>query len=1252
MIRVYSPESFEDYRTTKNFCMYENHWLTWFFIRGETAEIRDRRRNKINELLAEIHNMLDANYNPCCYILNASDYVDTIPDPETNANNSSNSSGINDNTYYYANIIAFFQEDNYEYLNEIIDKYIVAEAQADIGGGTSTAKKVDPHWSSNNHPSDVATKFGHIQALRREIGIFRHQRFLNYYHNISNKLSGFDNIPSASQMIAFWTETTPCIEINHRFGNEYDATFIQYDNTHPSHMDDPTDYEIFMTKYRQLITTYVNKVNNGDYGSGKTAEIVVTTDPMRVKYSDETTANRVNSDLLHEMNVWMNTEPQLSKRYSALFQLNFTKVEVEIDESVYFVIYRDTFENNNNNSSYNNYIKKLFISKFHHNGSMILQPSECILNVELNGSWYVDLTQPYDEDHRYSYLQEGCVLGIDLQIAREQVNQIQYFRVFDIEYGLNDIQATAYPVAFEAAFEVPILSCDFSGDDFEGYTAKDLAALLNNLQRNKFRIRTNIDSTKACVYGEETNLQEILVGDQDASFLNMFGGEVVYDNYDYIINTQIGNNNPKLRTLYYSGNITGMSITKNTWDLITRIEPLSSEGYSMVGPEYRWARRKARYWFEGGTRGGGNDVISDDSVALRNHPFVHAKVIKYDDVYLVKEYDEEYDGYRKKTKTEKATKAAKTQIKKTVKDITADYFDRARKGSGMPDSRMPSTDKLPDTTYIDPRNASGFSGVKQRSLRKKLPYGYILYSWEDAKKYLINEAVGNVNHYVEKTKLAETTFAPEEIDLYSNAIDEGMAWCQKTVRAKWYWHTSGDYRYYGNKNAVDPSKAARSYHGDRVENAMWNIDNYWIWFDENGRAINELFDYDTYEWFEDDSVQLHVNTWQEVTEDEQTKIKKSRSEKKENAYKFGDPNDHTKIMEKPGWWIERSATEHYQLSPNNNRQTIDKIEWIFSETKDDNGVTHTYYKSKDGKRYPAEGQYMYVSEKKAWYKFKAGGEMIGPYLSKATFSWHKDGTGWFYGDDAGTKLKCQWIKMEGKWFFLKADGYLDKSTDDYDENDPAKTQDGEKTKQLSIDWNREGVGGGTSTSGNSIATETDGDTSPDLDRDGVKGWIKKAVIDAVATEIVERHNVLWSAFREDLTNHAKADLKSLTSAAISVTIDIQSLIHAEGYEQYGYLNDVKLGDAVQVYSSVHNLDLEERVTAIKYDCLNDELQEITLGYPKIKKSFINNVAKLHPHGLIQEYTPSVYLEDGFGGYLLTTDPEDADVGDENGLAVY
>lgn len=1249
MIRVYSPEAFEDYRTTKNFCMFENHWLTHFAIEAESASKRDERYNKIMALLNDIHDTIDDMNNPSCYILKASDYVKTRPDPPSSA--SSSGSGISGTTYY-ADIVVFFQEKHYDLLNEIIDKYKTEDASGDISSGTK-AKTIDPHWTSKNHPVTVSCKFGHTIALRREIGILRHLRLIPYEASI--KYSPFDYRIPATEFIAN-AVGNGWIEIQHRTGADVDETLYEYNYNKP-HSVDGQDLANFTGYLRQTINTYVAKVNNGDYGAGKTATITQTFDPIRVDYNDAIIAERVSEEIRVAVDIWTKTEPQRSKQYYVMFSVTPTKVTVDTDESVYFIIDREQFEAYDSQHeeyerwSYNNYIKNLFLTKFNNNGSTVIQPSECIYSAELNGSWVVDLTHPYDEDNRYSYLKEGCVLGIDAKVARIQKNDIQFFRVFDVEYNLNEVVITAYPVAFEAAFECPILTCDFCGDNNEGYTAKELAAILNNIQRNKFRVITDINSSKMCVWGEETNLQEILVGDQDATFLNMYGGEVVYDNYDFIINKQIGDTLNDERHLYYSGNMTGMTITINTWDLITRIEPLSSEGYSMVNPEYRWARRAAKYWFEGGTRGGGNDVISDDSTQIKTHPFVHAKVIKYDDVYLVKQYDKETDGPRKQTKTEKNTKSAISGLKSTVREATADFFDRARKG-GLPDSRI--SKKWKATNYLDPRNGAGAKPINDKTLRKQLPYGYLLYSWNDAKKYLADKAVNHITEYYNTQHLADSVLAPEEIELFTEAIQNGMNWCQKTQRAKWFWHLSGDYGYYGNKYAADPSKAQKSWQADRVENAMWYIDNYWFWFDENGRAIRKYMEWDSYEWFEDDTVPpIHVWTRQEVTEKkdgtETTTIKRSKSEKKEPAYKFGNPNDHTIIAEEPGWWFERSATEHYQLSENNNRRNIDKIEWIFTTTTDSDGTVHTYYKSKDGVNYPVNGQFMYVSEKKGWYKFGANGEMFGPYVSKANFTWHKDSNGWYYGDDGGTKIKCQWLKINGKWFFFKADGTLDKSTDDYDENDPGKDAEGEKQKQLSIDWNREGVGGGTSTSGSSIPTVDE--NAADEDRDGVKAWIKKACIEEVAEQVVVWHNNLWGAMREDLQNHAKADLRSLTQAAITVEIDMTSLAHATGYEKFKFLEDVKLGDRVHVFSSVHNLDVEERVTAIKYDCLNNEIQEITLGYPKIKKSFINNVAKLHPHGIIQEYTPSVYLEDGYGGYLLTTDPANADVGPSNGLEV-
>ena len=1216
MIRVYEPEAFEDYRVTKNMVMYENHWLTHFSIYGVTKAQRDERFNLIMGLLQEIHDETDALGNPSCYILNPNDYVKTTADTEH---------------LYHGDIVAFFQIAHYDKLNQLIDRFYYPEYNSN---------KLHPdHWSSSYHPGFINMEFGAIYALRKEFGIWNFDSFKTYLDN--KKLSPFTELSWTADTLKNYLVQKGWIEYNYRERTvtdkkEYRYTLREIGTITPSSMDRIT----VRNKYDSIITDVI-----------KNYSVTVTKDtyPMSVEYQTEALADEASLLIHNEFNDWAFNNPESARpqdRYIRMFSPEESNVREQEDVSVYLIINRDEFD-----ALYNEIQKYVYLSKFDDNGDTLILPSECIYSAELNGSWTLELTYPYDKEERYSYLKEGCVIGVDAKIAREQTNDIQFFRVFDIEYNLNEVLVTAYPVAYEAGFEVPILSCNFCGSDNKGYTAKELVDILNNLQRNKYRIKTTIESQKMSLFGMETNLQELLVGDQDGSFINLYGGEVVFDNYDYVINKQIGDNTDqgaKDRCIQYSSNLTGIQITINTWDLINRIEPMSSEGYSMVPPEYYFERRNAKYWFEGGTRGGGNDVITDDATELRKHPFVHAKVIRYDDVYILKEpesssttesnMDENYiltpkAQKQKLTKVEKRTKNVKSRVKNYVKKLSKEYIKKARKGDWNSSSRTKHLGG--GYQFIDPRNP-GSVIIGEKHKRAELPYGYILYSTEDSKKYLASEAMKDI------------PLSPEEIEFFKEAIYSGFNWCKSkkyNKLAKWWWHDHGTYRTYGkNKN-------------ERVENQFWKVGNEYFWFNNDGQAITKYLNWDGYEWIDfqpDVDEAINVTTIQETTKtttDSETKVKTTETtiettNKLDKDYRFGDPNDKSKYVgndrEEANWWIEKSSTEHYRINSLGQRVMIDKLEWVFTVDGD-----NVYYRSKDGKRYPYQNQFMYVQQKKAWYKFGAGGLMIGPYISKANYSWHKDSKGWSYSGDDGNTLKNQWIKINGKWYFLKHNGIVDKTTDDYDDNKP---QNDTTKKNLEVDWNLDGVGGGSNTS----SGKPDGSSSDDKfekDRDGVKAWIQKEFISKVRAKIKQEHEVLWDGMRQDLDDHATKDLKAYTQAAITVEIDCEGIANTGGYEKFKYLQDFKLGDKVHVVSPVHNLDVEERVTEIKYDCLNNEIQEITLGYPKIKKSFINNVAKLHPHGIIQEYTPSVYLEDGYGGYLLTTDPADADVGPSNGLEV-
>ena len=145
-------------------------------------------------------------------------------------------------------------------------------------------------------------------------------------------------------------------------------------------------------------------------------------------------------------------------------------------------------------------------------------------------------------------------------------------------------------------------------------------------------------------------------------------------------------------------------------------------------------------------------------------------------------------------------------------------------------------------------------------------------------------------------------------------------------------------------------------------------------------------------------------------------------------------------------------------------------------------------------------------------------------------------------------------------------------------------------------------------------------------RDGVQAWIQKDFISEVKEYVSDIHYDLWDALKAELTKRARADLRVLREESITVTCGFNNYAYTQGYEKLTFLKDFYLGDAIHVLSSKHNLDLTQRIIGIKYDCIKEEISELTLGYPRLKKSFINKLSKLNNTAAIKLYNPSDYLE--------------------------
>ena len=287
---------------------------------------------------------------------------------------------------------------------------------------------------------------------------------------------------------------------------------------------------------------------------------------------------------------------------------------------------------------------------FTSNGTIVLQPSSCYLEITgINDSWQLTLTHPYDEDGKFTYIERGCVLAVPCKVAREQESEVQLFRIFEVRDSFGQLEALAYPIAMESSYETPIYY-----HEWIKVTAKQLAESLSSIN-SKYKVTTNI-STNAIrsIYASETNLQGVIQGDSDYTFVGAFNAEVVYDNFTYILNRPIGNkNSADMNKVFYAVNMAGIEITENTNDLITRIYPMSAEGI--------------RY-----TDAGGNYSYVDSSI-IDEYPIVYARVIKYDGI---KEFEEHSAEDRvPQTALQKLTQDCKARVKAKVRTLSRKYLD-------------------------------------------------------------------------------------------------------------------------------------------------------------------------------------------------------------------------------------------------------------------------------------------------------------------------------------------------------------------------------------------------------------------------------------------------------------------------------------------------------------------------------------------------------------------------------------------------
>lgn len=207
-------------------------------------------------------------------------------------------------------------------------------------------------------------------------------------------------------------------------------------------------------------------------------------------------------------------------------------------------------------------------TKFDFNGDVTLDPYSCECTMILNDAWSLELEVPIDEDGKFKHIVKEAVVSAPTPISDRQL-----FRIYDTEKTDDSITAIALPVFCDSKDDHTLLDVRPTGKN--GQQALDILCAGSNYSGQS-------DITKAATaYYVRKNLMEAINGDIDQSFINRWGGEILYDNYKIIINQRVGGDYGARAEFGY--NLEGIKEHVDMSNVITRIIPVAYNGYTLEG---------------------------------------------------------------------------------------------------------------------------------------------------------------------------------------------------------------------------------------------------------------------------------------------------------------------------------------------------------------------------------------------------------------------------------------------------------------------------------------------------------------------------------------------------------------------------------------------------------------------------------------------------------------------------------------------
>ena len=235
---------------------------------------------------------------------------------------------------------------------------------------------------------------------------------------------------------------------------------------------------------------------------------------------------------------------------------------------------------------------------FEKNGNMTLFPSAATVNAKISGAWEVTLEHPLDDEGRWKYIVDNAV------VKMPSFNGEQLFRITHKEKSESEITADLQPIFMDSKDDCFLM--DVRPTNKNGQQALDIMTAPNK----KYSAKSNIADINTAYY-EKMNLIEALNSDNENSFLKIWGGEIVYDNFTVVIDKKAGSDRGV--EILYGKNVAenGMSEEVDMRNVVTRIIPQAYNGQTMDG---------STPWV--------------DSPLIDKYPTIKYKVMKFENVKM------------------------------------------------------------------------------------------------------------------------------------------------------------------------------------------------------------------------------------------------------------------------------------------------------------------------------------------------------------------------------------------------------------------------------------------------------------------------------------------------------------------------------------------------------------------------------------------------------------------------------------------